>query len=425
MKILFLYMFPLYGNGSASFLRELTKELIKHGHSVAIVAPDKRRLDGVKHYVASPPQNGVFIGHPELKNAKKFQDMNGKEMGHILSSYLKTSIDAVADFNPDIIHAFHTAFLPSVARTLKLLFGMRIIITTHGSDLTYLAQDRRLNGLIRDANRVAVQITANSEFTKKAYLQMFGEALAKKTQVIHGGVRLENYTSDQKDIDTIDAKYKLKGKKVVLFTGRLIKEKGVKYLINAAPYIKGTLVIVGDGPERRKIEEQIKRKKLTNVLLAGYINSSDKRHLHAFYERADIYVAPSIWEEGFGLTILEAMAAHTPVVASSQGGIVSIIKDQVNGLLIPPRSGKAIAEAVNLLLNNDELRKKYGEEAYKTVVENFTWEKIAEQYEVMYKKYAFSTSEYLQDVQGDDPKASQILRLLDRFLTRNNGNNTH
>ena len=103
MRILFLYMFPLWGNGSGSFLRELSRELIKKGHTIAIVAPDKRKLPGVVHFTVKPPQNGVFVAHPELPNAKKFGDMNGKELGEIYASYLKTTIEAVADFNPEII----------------------------------------------------------------------------------------------------------------------------------------------------------------------------------------------------------------------------------------------------------------------------------------------------------------------------------
>lgn len=411
-------MFPLYGNGSASFLRELTKELIKRGHSVAIVSPDKRRLDSVRHYVVNSPQQGVFIGHPELPNAKKFKDMSGKELSDIYIQYLRTSMEATSDFNPDIVHAFHTVFLPQIARVIKNLFGTRYIITTHGSDLTYLVEDRRFNGLIRDANRGASHITANSDFTKKAYIELFGESLEKKTTVIPGGVRLENYTHDKNDIETIEKKYRLQGKKIVLFTGRLIKEKGVKYLINAAPFIDGTLVIVGDGPERKILEEQIKRKKLTNVILAGYINSSDKRHLHALYERAEVYVTPTVWE-GFGLTILEAMAAHTPVIASNQGGIVSIIKDQFNGFLVPPRSGKDIANAVNKLLQNDELRKTIGEQAYKTVIENFTWEKITDKYETLYKEYAITAAEYMKIAKGETPQTSRIARMLDKFLFLN------
>jgi glycosyltransferase involved in cell wall biosynthesis len=415
MRVMFLYMFPLWGNGSASFLRALSSELIKRGHEIAIVAPDKRTLPGVKHYVVNPPQMGVFVGHPELPKAKRFDEMRGKELGEIYTSYLKSTIGAVSDFNPEIIHVFHTAFLPGIARIIKILFGIKYIITTHGSDLSYLVKDRRLMGLINDANKVARFITANSDFTRKWYLNMFGLELRHKSTVIMGGVSLEDYKKDQAEIEVINRKYNLKDKKVVLFTGRLTKNKGVDFLIKAASSIKGTVVIVGDGPERKSLEEEIKKNKISNVVMVGYINTGDQRLFHAFYERADVFVSPSVWNEPLGLTILEAMAAGTPVVATSRGGILSLVQDKVNGYLVKPRNSKEIAEVVNILLLDDKLRKKVSAAARKTVEEHFTWEKIADQFENIYKKFKYSTSEYLAIVRGMNPQLSELVLSLKKL----------
>lgn len=407
---MFLHMFPMWGNGSGAFLRALSLKLAKKGHDISIVAPDKRMLPGIKHYVVNPPQMGVFVGHPELPKAKKFEEMNGKELGEIYVSYLKTTIGAVADFNPEIIHVFHTAFLPGIARIIKILFGIKFIITTHGSDLSYLVKDRRFIGLINDANKVARFITANSEFTKKWYLDMFGHYLRHKSTVIMGGVDLDNYKKDPKDIEIINKKYNLFGKKVVLFTGRLTKHKGAIYLVRAAHLIKGTIVIAGDGPERKLIEEEISKNKIKNIVMAGYLHTGDQKLFHAFYERADVYIAPSVWSEPFGLTILEAMAAHTPVIATKKGGVLSIIKDKENGILINSRNSKQIVENVNMLLDNDILRKKLGDNAYKTVVETFTWDKIASQFENIYRKFKYSTSEYVARVRGMGPELSNLIK---------------
>lgn len=407
-------MFPLWGNGSAVYLRELSAELIKRGHSVGLLSPDKRSLPGITDYTIPKVQMGVFMGHPELPKAKRFQDMSPREFADIYRTYLSGAVESIDDFKPDIIHCMHTAFLPPIARTTRLLFGIKFIITTHGSDLLYFAQDRRLVGLMKDSNRVAAAITANSEFTKRLYIKMFGRSIARKMRVIPGGVRVENYTRDPKLIDKINTKYGLTNKKIVLFTGRLTAEKGAYYLVKAAPKIHGTVVIVGDGPERKQLETEVKKHKLQNVVITGYI-TADQQYLHSFYERADVYVAPSIWEEPLGLTILEAMGAHTPVVATKKGGIVSIIKDKTNGYLIPARNSTAIAETVNMLLDNDELRKKLAEEAYKTVLNKFSWSKIAEQFESLYKQYATTTSEYLKQVKAPDPKFSSLARSISRI----------
>ena len=407
MRILFLYMFPLWGNGSGSFLRELTAELAKRGHDIAIVAPDKRKLNGITHYVVSPPQMGVFVGHPELPKAKRFEDMSGRELGDVFASYLSTTTAAVADFNPEIIHVFHTAFLPGIARIIKIFFGIKFIITTHGSDLYYLTRDRRFVGLVSDANKVARFITTNSIFTKNWYFDIFGDYLKWKSTVITGGARLENFKRDPKKIEEINKKYNLAGKRVVLFTGRLTHNKGVMYLAKAASSIKGTILIVGDGPERKNLEKEIKDKKLSNVVMAGYVPSDDRGLFHAFYERADVYVCPSVWNEPLGLTILEAMAAQTPVVATKKGGVVSIVEDGKNGFFIRPRNSTDIAEKVNMLLEDDALRDRIKRQAYKTVLEKFTWEKIATQFESIYRQFKYSTSEYLARVKGTNPELSK------------------
>lgn len=377
-------MFPLYGNGSAVFLRELTAKLSDR-HEIAVLSPDKRKLPNVKQYLVRAPQDGVFAGHPELPGAKKFVDMDGREIGDIYTTYLWSTIQAVNDFKPDVIHAFHTAFLPSIARLIKSFYGTKYIITTHGSDLSYFDQDKRFVGLLKEANRESRFITACSDFTKNMYLRMFGESLKRKSMTIVGGVNLDHYKKDPVQIEKINKQYNLTGKKVVLFTGRLTEHKGVRYLISAAKHIKGTVLVVGDGPEKENLKEEIRKRNLDNVILAGYINNKEPIY-HALYERADVYVAPSTWDEPFGLTIVEAMAARTPVVATNKGGIRSIITDKQNGFLISPRNASAIANQVNKLLDNDNLRKKIGEQAYQTVLEKFSWEKIARKFEKQYEE---------------------------------------
>ena len=404
---MYLYMFPLWGNGSGAWLRQLASHLVERGHDVAIVAPEKRKLHGVKHYRVRPPQMGVFVGNPELKDIKKYEDMNGVELGNIYTEYVNTTLAAVREFQPEILHVFHTAFLPPVARIAKVLYGIKFIITTHGSDLHYLSRDRRLIGLINDANKVARFITANSTFTRKWYLDMFGHDLSYKTRTIPGGVNLGDFSRvSSYEIEKLNRKYQLNNDRVVLFTGRLTVHKGVEYLIKAAKDIKGTVLILGDGPERPFLEKLINDYKLKNVRLLRYMKPDEELDFHAFYKRADVYVAPSVWKEPLGLVILEAMAAGCPVIATKTGGIGSIIKDGVNGFLVKPRDSKSIAEKVNLLLENEELRKKMAKKAQEIVKEKFTWDKITTKFENIYKKFRYTSKEYLHQVKDIQKKLS-------------------
>lgn len=396
LRIMFLYMFPLWGNGSGAWLRALAAEMVKDGHEVAIVAPERRHLPGVRHFNVPVPQMGVFVGNPELPGAKRYQDMSGVELGKIFTSYIDATLPAVKSFQPEIIHVFHTAFLPGVARIAKILYGIRYIVTTHGSDLHYLTQDGRLIGQIKDALRVSALITANSAFTRRWFLKMFGREWDRKLRTIPGGVYMEQYARDDHKCQLIDQKYGTKGKKVVLFTGRLTVHKGVEYLIKAARTIQGEILILGDGPDRPRLEKLIKTTKATNCRILGYMKSNEQLSFHAFYGRADVYVAPSTWKEPLGLVILEAMAAKTPVVSTRAGGVTSLIKDGYNGCLVHARSANEIASCVNRLLSDDELRHKMAERSYELVKKKYTWGRIAESFERIYEKHASSTSEYLK-----------------------------
>lgn len=401
---MFLYMFPLWGNGSGAWLRALASEMVKDGHEVAIVAPEERMLPGVKHYLVTPPQMGVFVGNPELLDIKKYEEMSGVELGKIYTSYVNTTLAAVKNFEPEIVHAFHTAFLPPVARIAKIMYGIRYVISTHGSDLHYLSRDRRLIGLIRDSLNVCVAITANSAFTRKWFLDMFGRDWDRKLRTIPGGVYIDEYKRNDKEIALIDKKYDLKGKKVVLFTGRLTPQKGVDYLIRAAKTIKGEVLILGDGPERQNLQKLIDTLKLKNCRILGYMSPKEQVNFKAFYARADVYVAPSTWKEPLGLVILEAMAAKTPVISTRAGGIMSLIRDGYNGYLVRVRNASEIATRVNELLLNENLCRKMGERSYELVVKKFTWDRIAEQFETIYKKHSYSSREYLRLVKAGAAK---------------------
>jgi len=402
---MFLYMFPLWGNGSGAWLRALAAEMVKDGNEVAIVSPEERTLPGVKHYLVVPPQMGVFVGNPELPNIKKYEEMSGVELGKIYTSYINTTLAAVKNFEPEIIHVFHTAFLPPVARIAKIMYGIRYVITTHGSDLHYLSRDRRLIGLIRDSLGVCALVTANSAFTRKWFLDMFGREWDRKLRTIPGGVYIEEYKRNEAECSLIDEKYHLKGKKVVLFTGRLTPQKGVDYLIKASRTIRGEVLILGDGPERENLQKLIDSYKLKNCRILGYMSPKEHLSFKAFYARADVYVAPSTWKEPLGLVILEAMAARTPVISTRAGGITSLVKDGWNGYLVHVRNASEISSRVNELLDNNELRKKMGDRSYELVLKRYTWDRIADQFEAIYRKNASSAHEYLRFVKAAIEKA--------------------
>lgn len=383
MRVLYLYLFPLWGNGSGNWLRRLTYSLKNNypDYEAGIVAPEKRKLQHAKVYEIKPPHIGVFVGNPELPKARKYADFTNMDMIETYSYYMIQCARAIEDFKPNVIHVFHTAFLPALARPLGNLYKLPVIITTHGSDLYYFKEDKRWFATTKSECQKAKFITANSNFTKAWFLELFGNDLRSKMRIIPTGV---SGNSDlDKDVSWIDKKYHFKRKKMVLFTGRLTNQKGVEYLIKAAREIDAEVVILGDGPEKQYLENLIKEYKLSNVHMLGYF-SEEIGEINDFYMRADVYVAPSVVNEALGLVILESMVHKTPVIATRKGGIGTIVKDGYNGFLVRPKNSKEIVEKVNLLLHNDELRNRMGENAYKTVLEKFSWAKVARRFYNLY-----------------------------------------
>lgn len=385
MRILYLQTFPLWGSGSGTYARYLASAVGRH-FKVAMVSPDDRDIPNVKRYPLKMYDRVAFTGHPEWPDCKLFTELNNHQITELYKDYLDSVIEAVEDFQPNIIHVHHAFPLSWVARVIKGIYQIPYIITVHGSELPTAQKDRRYIALTGDALRRARRVVPNSFWTKEWLFQIFGDEFRSQVRVIPGGVDLKKFNPNL-DTTAIEKKYDLQGRKIVLFAGKLTTYKGVRYLIQAAKKIDAEVMILGEGPERANLEKRVADYKLTNVQFVGHLGASTE--LNQFYKRASIFVAPSVWDEPLGLVILEAMASKTPVVVTRKGGIPLAVKDGVNGYFVRPRNSSEIAEKVNLLLNNDEKRKKMAENARRIVEEKFSWEAIAHRFILMYMRFAY------------------------------------
>ena len=180
----------------------------------------------------------------------------------------------------------------------------------------------------------------------------------------------------------------------VVFSGRLVKNKGIKLLLKAVKELKVKslprrqagqklkVIIVGDGPLRTKIEKYIIKNRLQdNVELAGWLPCIED--LARIYNQSRIMVMPSFNEGGPRVT-LEAMACKVPVITSRVGIMLDIIKHGGNGLFID-WNAEDITEKILSLSNNDNLRKKIAENGYQAV-QQFERKKTIRQYAIQYQK---------------------------------------
>jgi len=174
------------------------------------------------------------------------------------------------------------------------------------------------------------------------------------------------------------------GSKVIGMVARLDLQKGFEYLLRAARELRDVfptvkVVIVGEGPDRTAIENMIQRFGLqSNVILAG--QHSD---MPAIYAAMDVFVLPSL-NEGLPMTILEAMAASKPVIATGVGAIPKVIQDGETGLLVDPGDTDGLRSALARLLADSDPRCRIGAAGHDWVSRNYTSEAMALKYRQMY-----------------------------------------
>lgn len=191
-------------------------------------------------------------------------------------------------------------------------------------------------------------------------------------------------------IDKVEARKKLgldAQKPWVGVAARLVPQKGIEYLIEAAEILKNRglnfgVAIAGDGELRKKLEAMVNARKLNDVVVfCGYhSNISD------FYSALDVFVLPSLWE-GLPLTLLEAMAMGLVCVATDIGGVREVIKHGQTGLLVPARDPKAIADSVQSIISEPE-KFKHISEAAKEEVKKYSWADSAKKTADIYRELA-------------------------------------
>ena len=180
-------------------------------------------------------------------------------------------------------------------------------------------------------------------------------------------------------------------RKIIFFLGRLKKGKGVQYLINAfasqPTQEKLLLLIGGEGPERRDLEDLCNNLKLKNVVFTGLLIGDLKV---AHFLISDIFVYPSTGEttnlEEWGVAVNEAMSLGKPIVVSSLAGCAyDLVEQGLNGYIVPPCDTQALSKALTTLLKNDALRIEMGRVSSE-IIQNFTYDEARKRLEEIVEK---------------------------------------
>lgn len=264
-----------------------------------------------------------------------------------------------------IVHTHHMRSLPSrmAALTAKAT-GSRLAVTDHGMP------GSNWGGLLLKLFDVFLTVSAYSA-------RELGAPVAR-TRVIYGGADPTRFAPDAEQ-----------PRNGVLFVGRLTPHKGVDRLLEALPPFACARIAgsVGHDPRLPERDYPALLRRLAHERDVDLLGPVEDSELPRLYRSAEVFVLPSVdrtcygravsVSELLGLSVLEAMASGTPVVASRIGGVPEIVRDGETGLLVPPGDVPALRDALQQLLGDKPRARRLGANAREVVLEQFTWQKVA------------------------------------------------
>ena len=308
----------------------------------------------------------------------------------------------------DVVHC-HTWYAHFGGIVAKLLYGIPLVITVHSLEplrpwkREQIGRGYDLSKWVeKTALEMADAVIAVSTSTRDDILRLFDVDPAK-VPVIPNGIDTDEYTQ------TIDrsvlAQYAIApDQPYVLFVGRMTRQKGLLYLLQAIGQLdENTQVVLcageSDTPELQKeLEGIIAELRAHRPGIVWIPQMVSRQTTIALYSQAAVFCCPSIYEP-FGIINLEAMACGTAVVGSRVGGIAEVVVDEETGLLIdadispvmphdpvdPAGFSARLAEGINRLVRDPELRRKMGEAGRQRVLDNYSWHSIAEKTLTLYQ----------------------------------------
>ncbi|MCX7785858.1 MAG: glycosyltransferase family 4 protein [candidate division WOR-3 bacterium] len=360
--------FPYIG-GIPEHIYNLSHTLREHGHTVKILtARFSARL--VKSLPYLPDEEFVYrIGDALLIRANK--SFARLTIGWRLSDKVEKFFEK-ENFDIIHIHGSLAPTLPILAIRHSSAINVITFHATHPKDKNYLFFRPLLLPYIR---KLHGKIAVSSSARDSNMYYFSGEC-----RIIPNGVNIKLYNPSVPRLEKFFDK-----RPKILFLGRFEPRKGLKYLLQALPIVKKEipeilLIVVGAGVLGYAYQEYIAKEVKGNIYFAGLIRDEEKPR---YYASCDVFCAPSIGYESFGIVLLEAMACGKPIVASDIPGYRTIIEDGKEGFLVQPKCPEEIADRLLKILKNPELAKKMGEQGYKKSL-NYSWERVARQVEDYY-----------------------------------------
>jgi len=355
----------LKGGGVKEHILAVQAELQRRGHDVYFITPRPSDHD------EEPEDHMIFIGASIDFNSPLHTT------GQVSASVGETVERMLAEEKFDVLH-FHEPWVPMLSMQILSRSNAANVATFHAK-LPETMMSRTMAKVITPYTKPILKYIDAFTAVSDAAADYVCSLTDAPVAIIPNGIGTQfkpprSFNDRRKH-------------KTVLYIGRLEGRKGVKYLLHAFQYVQQrypdvSLVIAGDGPDRDKLEMLAADLELRNIEFKGYITEEQKL---ALLKSSDLFAAPAIYGESFGIVLLEAMASGLVTVAGDNPGYASVMQGLGAISLVHPKHTAEFARRIELLLYETDLRKLWREWAVKELPQ-YSYERIVDQYEAVYKR---------------------------------------
>ena len=379
MKILFFnYEYPPLGGGAANATAYILKEYSKISNfEVDLVTSS---IDN-KYHFEKIGENVNIHRLPIGKNEKNLHFQSQKDLLVYSWKAYFFSKNLVKKEKYDLTHSFFTVPCGFISLILKWQFKIPYIISLRGSDVPGYSERfsflyKFIIPLVRLIWNKSFGVVANSKGLRELALRTDSE---QEIRIIYNGIDLNQFAKSKTQKVENSEKFK------ILCVTRITPRKGIRYLIEAVKRLSQksdniSLRIIGEGDEKEELQELVKSLGIQNKIEFTGLVPHEK--LPPYFEESDVFVLPSL-NEGMSNSMLEALASGLPLIATDTGGTRELVDDGINGYIIKMKNSQDIADKIDILIQNRDLRMKMGEESRRKA-ESMSWEKVAREYFDLY-----------------------------------------
>lgn len=345
--ILQIFASPMWGGGE-QYAFDLSKTLLANGYRVSVVYRECKELEDKLQSLPAKRHRFSLKNLLDIKSVIRLTRLINKEQIDIIHT-----------------HIFKDAFVALFARKFSKN-KPRVVMTRH------LVKKAKRNPLYKWFYKEIDKIIFVSNLTESEFLSSHPQIEADRMRVIHNSIL--PYQSTISDTRLTETSQLPENTLRLAFVGRIVKEKGIEILLESLKKIADKdfhLFIIGKGETEytSKLKEMASSYQLDDkITFTGFIGD-----VNPIIKSMDVGVLPSVWQEPFGLTIIEFMQLGKAVITTNNGAQTEIISSQENGILVPPNDTKQLSAAIDELIRDKEKRIRLGENAQKAFQEQFSY----------------------------------------------------